>query len=77
MYEKAKNYTLVRPRLKKTMGWLFVVLGGAAMIMPLVPGAPLLIVGLELVGFRLIFMDRLLQRESIPKVPPNSISSEA
>ncbi len=69
MYEKAKNYTLLRPRLKKTIGWFLVVLGGVAVILPVVPGAPIVIIGLELVGMRLIFMDRLLKRKDPAALP--------
>jgi hypothetical protein len=66
MYEKAKQFTLARPRFKKTVGWVCVIVGGVAFIMPLVPGFPLLIIGLELVGLRLIFLDRILRRQPAP-----------
>ena len=66
MYEKAKKFTLTRPRFKKTLGWVCVVLGGVAFILPLIPGAPLLVVGLELIGFRILFLDRLLGRAPAP-----------
>ncbi len=79
MYQKAKKFTFARPRLKKTVGWVCVILGGVAFVMPLVPGAPLLIVGLELVGFRLIFLDRILGRTPavvpVPVVEPRQSTS--
>ncbi len=64
MYEKAKTFTLTRPRLKKTVGWLFIVVGIIALIAPIIPGAPLVFIGFELIGFRLLFVDRLLGRTS-------------
>ena len=63
MYERAKTFTLTRPKVKKTVGWIFVVVGIAAVILPVVPGAPLMFVGFELIGFRLLFLDKLLRRE--------------
>lgn len=63
MYQRAKTYTLARPRLKKTVGWGFMVVGVIALVAPVIPGAPLVFVGLELLGFRLVFLDKLLGRE--------------
>jgi hypothetical protein len=64
MYARAKTFTLSRPRLKKTVGWVFVVIGVVAIVAPIIPGAPLVFVGLELVGFKLLFLDRLFGKES-------------
>jgi hypothetical protein len=65
MYEKAKNFTLTRPRLKKTLGGLLVFVGFIALITPLTPGAALLLfVGFELMGLRFMFVDRLLGRKN-------------
>lgn len=59
MYEKAKIFTLSRPRLKKVVGWVFLVLGFIALVTPLTPGAALLLAaGLELAGFRLAILER-------------------
>lgn len=66
MYQRAKIFTLSRPRLKKTVGWLFIVVGVVALVAPVIPGAPLVFVGFELLGFRLLFVDKLLKRE--PKI---------
>ncbi len=63
MYEKAKIFTLSRPRLKKVVGWVFLVLGIFALVTPLTPGAAILLaLGCELVGLRLVFLDRFLKR---------------
>ena len=66
MYQRAKIFTLSRPRLKKTVGWLFIVVGVVALVAPVIPGAPLVFIGFELLGFRLLFVDKLLKRE--PKI---------
>ncbi len=62
MYERVKTYTLLRPKLKKLLGVFFVLIGFVALIAPVIPGAPLVFVGLELLGFRFLFLDRLLRR---------------
>ena len=43
-----------RVRMRKIFGIIFIVLGFLALIMPLTPGAWLIFVGLELLGFTLI-----------------------
>jgi Putative transmembrane protein (PGPGW) len=63
MYARAKHFTLTRPRLKKTVGWVFIVVGVVALVAPVIPGAPLVFIGFELLGFRLLFVDKLLGRE--------------
>lgn len=65
MYERAKNYTLMRPTLKKTLGVVFVLVGFIALIAPIIPGAPLVFIGLELLGFRFLFVDRMLGRTKV------------
>ncbi len=62
MYERAKTFTLTRPRVKKTVGWVLIVLGIVGLIAPIIPGAVLLFVGLELLGFQLLFLDKFLGR---------------
>jgi len=65
MYERAKNYTLMRPRLKKTVGWVLVLVGILALVLPVIPGVLLLVVACELLGFRLLFLNRMLRREEV------------
>ena len=67
MYERAKTFTLTRPRVKKALGCLLIVIGFVAIIAPIIPGAPLVFIGLELLGFRLLFIDKLLKREPRPQ----------
>lgn len=66
MFEKVKNYTLVRPRLKKTVGGTFVFVGFLGLLMPLIPGAIFLVIGLELLGLQFLFFDKIFGRK--PKV---------
>lgn len=65
MYEKAKKFTQARPRLKKTVGWVLVVVGFVALVTPLTPGGFLLIIGLEFVGVKVVFLDRLFKRKEV------------
>jgi hypothetical protein len=68
MYDKAKQFTLTRPRLKKVVGYAFLVVGFIALVTPLTPGAALLLaIGCELVGLRLVFLDRFLKRSKKDK----------
>jgi len=68
MYDKAKQFTLTRPRLKKVVGYTFLIVGFVALVTPLTPGAALLLaIGCELVGFRLVFLDRFLKRSKKDK----------
>lgn len=59
MVDRINTYTLTRPRLKRVLGWSFVVLGFVAVIAPIVPGAPLVFVGFELLGLRFLFTDKV------------------
>ena len=68
MYEKAKNYTLLRPRLKKTLGVFLVIFGFIGVILPVMPGAILVFIGLEFLGLRFLFIDRLLKRKEAVSV---------
>ncbi len=62
MYEKAKQFTLTRPLVKKSLGVFLVLVGIVALVAPVIPGAPLVFIGLELLGFRLLFLDKILRR---------------
>lgn len=68
MYERAKTFTLTRPRVKKALGWVFVVIGIVALVAPIIPGAPLVFIGFELLGFRFLFVDKLLRRKATSDV---------
>ncbi len=59
MRERFDSYTLTRPRLRKSMGWFLVVFGFLALITPLTPGGILFFVGLEILGLRFVFFDKV------------------
>ena len=64
MYNKAKQFTLTRPILRKVLGGALVLIGFVALITPLTPGAVLfLFVGFEFLGLRFMFLDRMLGRK--------------
>lgn len=44
---------------KKIIGIVFIILGIIGWIMPIVPGLWLVLIGLELLGLRLLFQDKL------------------
>lgn len=54
MVDKLNTYTLNRPRLKKFLGWFLIVLGFVAIVAPIIPGAPIVFVGFELLGWSLV-----------------------
>ncbi len=66
MFEKVKNYTLLRPRLKKMIGGTLVFVGILGLLMPVIPGVVLLVIGLELLGLQFLVFDKMLGRK--PKV---------
>ena len=59
MRERFDTYTLTRPRLKKIMGWFLVVFGFLALVTPLTPGGLLFFVGLEILGLRIVFTEKV------------------
>lgn len=59
MVERFNNYTLTRPRLRKVFGWSLIVFGFFALVTPLTPGGILFFFGLEVLGFRFAFTDRV------------------
>ena len=66
MYKKFRNYLDIKPRLSKVVGWVFIVFGILAAILPLVPGAILFFIGLEVLGIRLAFFDRFRKSKTVP-----------
>jgi xanthine/uracil permease len=47
---------------KKIIGIIFIVLGLLALLTPLTPGSWLIPIGLELIGIRLAFVDKIKAR---------------
>ena len=49
----------MHPLVKKIIGVVFVLLGFLALITPLTPGSWLALIGFELLGIRLLFIDKI------------------
>lgn len=64
MYNRMKIYTLARPRLKKVVGWTLIVVGVIGIVAPIIPGLVLIALALEILGIRLVFIDKLLKRKT-------------
>jgi hypothetical protein len=45
--------------LKKVVGVIFIILGLLALVTPLTPGSWLALIGLELLGIRILFLDKI------------------
>ncbi len=54
----AGEYIHKRPALKKIAGFFLILIGFIALVTPLTPGAWLALVGLELLGVRVVFFDK-------------------
>ena len=54
-----KEYIHNRPRIKKVVGVILILVGFAVLFTPLTPGSWLVIIGLELLGVRILFFDKL------------------
>ena len=53
-----KEYIHNRPKIKKAVGVILVLIGLVAFITPLTPGSWLALIGLELLGVRILFFDK-------------------
>lgn len=53
-----KEYIHNRPKTKKAVGVILILIGFVAFITPLTPGSWLAIIGLELLGVRILFFDK-------------------
>ena len=54
-----KEYIHSKPKIKKMIGILLIIIGLAALLTPLTPGSWLLFIGLELLGLRILLFDKL------------------
>ena len=71
MYERFDSYSTPRPRLRKSIGWILVVVGFLALVTPLTPGGILFFLGLELVGLRTVAGEKIkrFMRRAEAKIP--------
>jgi len=61
LFTIAKNYIHDKPKIKKTIGIVLILIGLAALFTPFTPGSWLAFIGLELLGFRILLFDKLLK----------------
>jgi len=54
-----KEYVRDKPKIKKTIGIILILIGLAALFTPLTPGSWLVFIGLELLGLRILLSDKL------------------
>lgn len=54
-----KKYVHDAPRIKKVIGAALILIGFIALVTPLTPGSWIAIIGLELLGIRILFLDKL------------------
>jgi hypothetical protein len=58
MIENTKKFFESRPKIKKIIGIIFLIIGILALVTPLTPGSWLVFVGLELLGVNILFFDK-------------------
>lgn len=54
-----KDYIRNKPKIKKTIGVILILVGFVALITPFTPGSWLIFVGFELLGLRILLSDKL------------------
>ena len=59
--QQLKKYIHNNPKIKKVVGVVLILVGLAALVTPLTPGSWLAVIGLELLGVRILFSDKLLK----------------
>ncbi len=59
-----KEYIYNRPKVKKVVGVILILIGLAALITLLTPSSYLVIIGLELLGIRILFFNQFRRRFS-------------
>ncbi|MBU2219142.1 hypothetical protein KJ750_00140 [Patescibacteria group bacterium] len=57
----AKEYIRNKPKIKKMIGVILILVGFTAFLTPLTPGSWLIFIGAELLGIRFLFRDKFLQ----------------
>lgn len=62
---KVKNFIHAHPTIKVIVGVVLIVVGLVALVTPLTPGSWLAIIGLELLGLRIVLRDWALKQKEI------------
>ncbi len=69
-----KTYIYSRNWLRKTIGILLIILGIIGLILPILPGALFAVLGLEFLGIRLAFFNRLLPKRILRTESSSEVS---
>jgi len=59
LFRIIKEYIHDKPKIKKTIGIILILIGLVAFFTPLTPGSWLVFIGLELLGLRILLSDKL------------------
>ncbi|MEK9195724.1 MAG: PGPGW domain-containing protein [Patescibacteria group bacterium] len=55
-------FKMIQSVFKKIIGFLLIIVGIAALVTPFTPGSWLIFVGMELLGFRMLFWNKIKSR---------------
>jgi hypothetical protein len=58
LFKAIKEYINRNPKVKKAIGVTLILIGLVSLLTPLTPGSWLAIIGLELLGVRILFLDK-------------------
>ena len=56
-----KEYINTKPKIKKTIGIILILIGLTALFTPLTPGSWLVFIGLQLLGLQILLSNKLLK----------------
>ncbi len=62
MLENVKKFLHLNPKWKKVVGVILIFWGVLALFTPLTPGSWLAFLGLELLGIKLLFLEKIKER---------------
>ncbi len=60
-FKKIKEYTSSKPKTKKLIGVITLIVGFIGVVLPIVPGLWLMFFGLELLGMEILFFDKAVK----------------
>lgn len=77
LLKKIKEYAHTKPKTKKLIGVIAVLIGFAGVILPVIPGLWLMFFGLELLGVQILFFDKFItllkEKRIVEKISANRV----
>ncbi|MEK7580019.1 MAG: hypothetical protein AAB465_00175 [Patescibacteria group bacterium] len=61
LFKIVKKYIYDKPKIRKAIGIILILIGLAALLTPFTPGSWLIFIGAESLGTRLLFRDKLIR----------------